>query len=63
VVIDRDDVFYLGDQPVVLQRTFDLGNGTNLGFDVQGVEAFMPLCPTCALFMTCRSVSDPLIAS
>jgi hypothetical protein len=30
---------------------------------VQGVEAFMPLCPTCALYMPCRSVSDPLIES
>jgi hypothetical protein len=63
MVIEHDDAFYLGDQPVVLQRTFDPKNGSDLGFDVQGVEAFMPLCPTCALFMPCRSVSDPLIAS
>jgi hypothetical protein len=63
MVIEHDDVFYLGDQPVVLQRTFDPKNGSDLGFDVQGVEAFMPLCPACALFMPCRSVSDPLIAS
>jgi hypothetical protein len=63
MVIEHDDVFYLGDQPVVLQRTFDLKNGSNLGFDVQGVEAFMPVSPGCALYMPCRSVSDPLIAS
>jgi len=63
MIIEHDDVFYLGDQPVVLQRTFDLKNGINLGFDVQGVEVFMPLCPTCALYMPCRSVSDPLMAS
>jgi hypothetical protein len=63
MVIEHGDVFYLADQPVVLQRTLDLTDGTNLGFDVQGVEAFMPLCPTCALFMPCRSISDPLIAS
>jgi hypothetical protein len=61
MVIEHGDAFYLGDQPVVLQRTFDPRSGINLGFDVQGVEAFMPLCPTCALFMPCRSVSDPLI--
>lgn len=61
--IEHDDVFYLGDQPVVLQRTFEPKNGTGLGFDVQGVEAFMPLCPTYALYLPCRSVSDPLIAS
>ena len=63
MVIEHDDIFYLGDQPVVLQRTFDRKKGTDLGFDVQGVEAFMPLCPTCALYMPCRSVSDPLIES
>ena len=63
MVIEHNDVFYLGDQPVVLQRTFDPKNGSDLGFDVQGVEAFMPLSPSCALFMPCRSVSDPLIAS
>lgn len=63
MVIEHDDVFYLGDQPVVLQRTFDSKNGIDLGFDVQGVEAFMPLSPTCALYMPCHSVSDPLIAS
>ena len=63
MVIEHDDVFYLGDQPVVLQRTFDPKDGSNLGFDVEGVEAFMPISPGCALFMPCRSVSDPLIAS
>jgi hypothetical protein len=63
MVIDHDDIFYLGDQPVVLQRSLDPTNGSNLGFDVKGVEAFMPLSPSCALFMPCQSVSDPLIAS
>lgn len=63
MVIEHEDAFYLGDQPVVLQRTFDPKNGSNLGLDVQGVEAFLPLSPSCALFMPCRSVSDPLIAS
>jgi hypothetical protein len=63
MVIDHDDIFYLGDQPVVLQRSLDPKNGGDLGFDVKGVEAFMPVNPSCALFMPCRSVSDPLIAS
>ncbi|MGJ4886539.1 DUF4238 domain-containing protein [Bradyrhizobium sp. HKCCYLRH1065] len=62
MVIDHDDVFYLGDQPVVLQRSLDPKNGSDLGFDVKGVEAFLPLSPNCALFMPCRSVSDLLIA-
>jgi hypothetical protein len=62
-VIESDDVFYLGDQPVVFQRTRDPKDGNNLGFDVEGVEAFMPLSPKCALYMPCRSVSREIVAA
>lgn len=62
MVIDGDGIFYLGDQPVVLQRTRDPKDGSNLGFDVEGVEAFMPLSPKCAVYLPCRSVSDEIIA-
>jgi hypothetical protein len=61
MVIEGDGVFYLGDQPVVLQRTFDPADGSNLGFDVEGVEAFMPLSPKCALYLPCPSVSKEII--
>jgi Protein of unknown function (DUF4238) len=60
--IESDEVFCLGDQPVVLQRTRDPKDGSNLGFDVEGIEAFMPLSPKCALYMPCRSVSEEIIA-
>lgn len=63
MIIESDEVFYLGDQPVVLQRTRDPKDGNNLGFDVEGIEAFMPLSPKCALYLPCRSVSDEIIAS
>jgi hypothetical protein len=56
-----DEVFYLGDNPVVLQRTRDLKDGTDLGFDVPGVEAFLPLSPKCALYMPCRAASHEII--
>jgi hypothetical protein len=62
MVIEHDDIFYLGDQPVALQRTRDPKNGSNLGFDVEGVEAFMPLSPKCALYLPCPSVSEEIIA-
>lgn len=61
MVIESDEIFYLGDQPVVLQRTMTPTDGSNLGFDVEGVEAFMPLSPKCALYMPCRSISDERI--
>lgn len=61
MVIDGGDVFYLGDNPVVLQRTYEPTNGKDLGFDVAGVEAFMPLSPVCALYMACRANSRMMI--
>lgn len=62
MVIVDDDVFYLGDQPVVLQRTRDQKDRSNLGFDVEGVEAFMPLSPKCALYLPCLSISEEIIS-
>jgi hypothetical protein len=62
MVISSDDVFYLGDNPVVLQRTDDPKDGSGLGFDVKGVEAFMPLSPKCALYMPCKTISNDRIA-
>jgi hypothetical protein len=61
MVIYSDDGFYLGDNPVVLQRTGNPRDGTNLGFDVRGVEAFLPLSPKCALYMPCRATSEDRI--
>jgi hypothetical protein len=53
--------FYLGDSPLVLQRTENPSDGSGLGFDVSGVEAFLPLSPRFALYMPCRFVSDQII--
>jgi hypothetical protein len=53
MVIASDEVFYLGDNPVVFQWTEKPGAGGSLGFDVDGVEAFLPLSPKCALYMPC----------
>lgn len=61
MIIKGDEIFYLGDNPVVLQRTENPKDGTNLGFDVEGVEAFMPLSPKCALYMPSRVTSDDII--
>lgn len=60
--IEHDDVFYLGDQPVVLQNTEEPASKQALGFDIRGIEAFLPLAPTLALYMPCRSTSDQIIS-
>lgn len=62
VIESGRDTFYLGDNPVVLQRTDDPKNGVGLGFDVRGVEAFLPLSPTCALYMPCQATSKDRLA-
>jgi hypothetical protein len=62
LMVTSDDTFYLGDNPTVLQRTDNLRDGSNLGFDVSGVEAFLPLAPHCAIYMPCRATSEDRIA-
>jgi hypothetical protein len=62
MAIDHDDVFYLGDHPVVLQHTEKPPTDKELGFDIQGVEAFLPLAPKCALYMPCASTSQLIIS-
>jgi hypothetical protein len=61
VIENSEEVFYLGDNPVVLQRTRDMKDGTDLGLDVPGVEAFLPLSPKCALYIACHSASNEII--
>jgi hypothetical protein len=61
MIASADDGFYLGDNPAVLQRTDNPRDGSQLGFDVAGVEAFLPLAPHCALYMPCRTISEERI--
>lgn len=63
MVIAGNDVFYLGDHPVVLQNTRNPKDGSNLGFDVPGIEVLMPLSPKRALYMPCHTVSSEIIAN
>jgi Protein of unknown function (DUF4238) len=60
--IESDDIFYLGDHPVTLQRTENPSDGSGLGFDVEGVETFLPLSPRCALYMPCTSLSRQIVS-
>lgn len=62
LAIEHDDVFYLGDHPVVLQHTENPSLDKELGFDIKGVEALLPLAPKCALYMPCASTSQEIIS-
>lgn len=60
--IDHDEVFYLGDSPVVLQHAENPSSRAPLGFDIAGVEVYMPITPTLALYFLCSSISDRLVS-
>lgn len=62
LVIDDDEAFYLGDHPVVLQHTENPSQKEELGFDIEGVEAFLPLSPKCALYMPCTAIGQQIIS-
>jgi hypothetical protein len=62
ITIDHDDVFYLGDHPVVLQNTANPSANEDLGLDIEGVEALLPLAPKCALYMPCPATSREIIS-
>ena len=61
MVINSGEVFYLADNPVVFQRTENPKDGGSLGFDVRGVETFLPLSPQCALYMPCRATGAQIV--
>jgi hypothetical protein len=61
MIIEGDDQFYLGDHPLVLQHTENPSGSQTLGFDIKGVEAFLPLSPTCALYMPCLTISRQIL--
>jgi hypothetical protein len=62
MTIEHDDVFYLGDHPIVLQHSDSDEKGSEVGFDIKGVEALMPLSPRQALYMPCIATSRQIIA-
>ena len=62
MTIEHDDVFYLGDHPLVLQNTANPSSNRDLGLDIEGVEALLPLSPKCALYMPCAATSREIIS-
>lgn len=59
--VGDEDSFYLGDSPVVLQSTEYPGKAMEIGLDMSGIEAFLPLSPTLALYMPCASVGAEIV--
>jgi hypothetical protein len=62
MAIDGNEVFYLGDQPVVLQHVEKPSDALSLGFDVERVEAYLPFTPKLALYMPCAKTGAEIIS-
>ena len=62
VTIDHDDVFLLGRPPCSVTDTGNPSSNEELGLDIKGVEALLPLAPKCALYMPCASTSREIIS-
>lgn len=61
MVTGDNSFFYLGDNPVVLQNTENPSKAGEIGLDMDGIEAFMPLAPNCALYMPCPRIGDEIV--
>lgn len=48
--------FLLGDSPVVMANSVDHGPYGNLGFDVEGIELYLPVAPDLAIGFWCPSL-------
>lgn len=52
---DRRAPFMIGDNPLTLQNSIDMGPLGNIGLGVRGIEIYFPLSPSRALAMWCPS--------
>jgi hypothetical protein len=55
---DRRSPFQIGDNPLALQNSIDMGPYGNIGLAVRGIEIYLPLSPSRALAMWCPSHED-----
>jgi hypothetical protein len=60
--IQHNDVFYLGDHPVVFQVTEEPGSSSDVGLWMEGVEIFFPITPKFALWMPHPSTSNEIVS-
>lgn len=52
---DRETPFLIGDNPLTLQNSIDMGYYGNIGLAVRGIEIYFPLSPIRALALWCPS--------
>lgn len=55
VATDSNNPFLIGDNPIGLQNSIDMGPFGNIGLGVEGIEIYFPLSPRRGLAMLCQS--------
>ena len=63
VATTRKAPFIIGDNPLALQNTIDMGPYGNLGLAVKGIEMYLPLSPVRALAMWCPSHKQTILSN
>ena len=53
--------FLIGDHPIVMHNSKDMGLRGNLGLKVEGIEIYMPLSPTLTLGIMCPSHRQEIV--
>lgn len=60
---DKNDPFYISDNPVSLHNNEDFGSYGNLGLSCRGIQIHLPISPTLTLALTCPSISEKIISA
>lgn len=62
IATTREAPFIIGDNPMALQNSIDMGPYGNLGLAVKGIEIYLPLSPVRALAMWCPSHKQTILS-
>lgn len=62
IATTREAPFIIGDNPLALQNSIDMGPYGNLGLAVKGIEIYLPLSPVRALAMWCPSHKQTILS-
>lgn len=60
---ERSRPFIIGDNPLTLHNSIDMGPRGNLGLAVVGIEIYFPLSPARALAMWCPSLVEEFLTT
>lgn len=58
---DKENPYYISDNPVTLHNDIDMGAYGNLGLALTGIQVHLPISTTLTLAFTCPSISEKIL--